>query len=115
MSWWLWNASSRSESGPPPAPRRAAIGGIQPVYPASVSKLFFLLATQATYDDGRLAPSPELDRLLADMITLSGNDATHLDGDMLAGASGGLDLPEPEMALWFERRQAMNRYFRTLG
>ena len=48
------------------------------------------------------------------MITVSGNDATHLVVDALTGTTGGIELPEPEMARWRERRQALNRYFRSL-
>jgi hypothetical protein len=113
-SWRLWNIPLRS----PPAAEmklREAIGGDRAVYPASVSKLFFLLAAHAAYESATLAPTPELDRALADMITVSGNDATHLIVDALTGTTGGVELPEAEMALWLERRYAMNRTFRALG
>jgi beta-lactamase class A len=73
------------------------------------------LAAQAAYESGTLTPTPELDRALADMITVSGNDATHLVVDALTGTTGGVELPEPEMIRWLERRQAMNRTFRALG
>lgn len=113
-SWRLWNFPLRFT----PAAEiklRAAVEGNRPVYPASVSKLFFLLAGHAAYESGALAPTPELDRALAEMITVSGNDATHLVVDALTGTTGGVELAEPEMALWLERRQAMNRTLRALG
>ena len=112
-SWWVWNDSLRLH----PAGEvilRQQVGGGRPLYPASVSKLFFLLAAQAAFEECRLAPTPELERALADMITVSGNDATHLVVDALTGSTGGMELPEAEMALWLERRQAMNRYLRSL-
>ena len=94
---------------------RETIGGDRAVYPASLSKLFFLLAAQAAYESGTLAPTPELKRALADMITVSGNDATHLVVDALTGTTGGVELPEAEMTRWLERRQSMNRTLRALG
>jgi beta-lactamase class A len=112
-SWRFWNLSIRN-SPVPVMKLRAAVNGERPVYPASVSKLFFLLAAQAAYESGALEATPELDRALADMITVSGNDATHLVVDALTGTTGGVELPAPEMALWLERRQALNRYFRSL-
>jgi beta-lactamase class A len=94
---------------------RTAVAGNRLAYPASVSKLFFLLAAQAAFEAGTLDRTPELDRALADMITVSGNDATHLVVDALTGTTGGVELPPSEMALWLERRQAMNRILRALG
>ena len=112
-SWRVWNVPPRLT----PAGEvilREQVRGDRPIYPASVSKLFFLLAAHAAFEEGRLAPTPELERALADMITVSGNDATHLVVDCLTGTSGGAELPSEEMAAWLERRQAMNRHFRTL-
>jgi beta-lactamase class A len=113
-SWRVWNESLRSK----PAAEvilREQVGGDRPTYPASVSKLFFLLAAEAAFEAGALAPTPELKRALADSITVSGNDATHLIVDALTGTTGGIELPEAEMADWLQRRQAMNRTFRALG
>jgi beta-lactamase class A len=113
-SWRLWNFPLRST----PAGEtklREVVAGDRLVYPASISKLFFLLAAHAAYEGGTLTPTPELDRALAEMITVSGNDATHLVVDALTGTTAGVELAEPEMALWLERRQAMNRTFRALG
>jgi beta-lactamase class A len=113
-SYRYWNIPLRSE----PSAHinlRSEINGKRLLYPASVSKLFFLLAAQDAFERGDLAPTPELGRALSDMITVSGNDATHLVVDALTETTGGIELPEPEMALWLERRQAMNRTFRSLG
>jgi beta-lactamase class A len=113
-SWRLWNFPIR---GAPASEMklRAAVNGGRLTYPASVSKLFFLLAAQAAFESGALMPTPELERALADMIAVSGNDATHPVVDALTGTTGGVELSEPEMALWLDRRQAMNRTFRSLG
>ncbi len=115
VSWWRWSDRLREAAGDPTPVGRAALHGRRQVYPASVSKLFFLLAAHGAFEHRLLGPTAELDRALADMITVSGNDATHLVVDALTGTTGGLELAEPEMALWLERRQAMNRFFRSLG
>jgi beta-lactamase class A len=114
VSCWRWARSIRNAL-PLPAGSRAQIGGSRTIYPASVSKLFFLFAAQAALEEGRLAPTPELLRALEDAITVSGNDATHLIVDALTGTSGGLELPGAEMQQWLESRQALNRYFHSLG
>jgi hypothetical protein len=113
-SYRSWNISLRSNPGAH-INLRTDVSGKRLVYPASVSKLFFLLAAQHAFERGALTPTPELERALADMITISGNDATHLVVDALTGTTGGVELAEPEMARWLERRQAMNLCFRALG
>jgi hypothetical protein len=109
-----WNLPLRTAPGAE-IKLRTHINGTRLIYPASVSKLFYLLAAHDAFESGPLAPTPELERALADMITVSGNDATHLVVDALTGTTGGIELPEPEMALWLDRRQAMNRRLRALG
>ncbi|HEV2761425.1 MAG TPA: serine hydrolase, partial [Pyrinomonadaceae bacterium] len=90
-------------------PRRRAI------YPASVVKLFYLLAAHRWLEDGRLKETDELKRALRDMIVDSSNDATHYVVDALSGVSNGAELPEAEMKQWAERRGVVNRYFASLG
>ena len=89
--------------------------GNEPIYPASVIKLFYLVAVHRWLEDGKLADSPELQRTLRDMIVDSSNDATGDVFDALSGVGNGEPLPEAEMKAWAERRQAVNRYFASLG
>lgn len=96
-------------------PARASIRGAVPIYPASVIKLFFLAAAHRWLEDGRLADTPELQRALRDMIVDSSNDATHYVVDLLTGTTSGPELPEPELQVWFERRNAVTNYFSSLG
>ena len=65
--------------------------------------------------DGRLADSAELRRALKDMIVDSSNDATAYVVDAITGTTGGPELPEAEMKVWGEKRNAVNRYFASLG
>ena len=85
--------------------------GDQLVYPASVVKVFYMVAIHAWRAQGRLRASPELDRALSAMIRESSNDATNYIVDLLSGATGGPELPHAAFNRWMARRQAVNRYF----
>ena len=96
-------------------PIQASYRGNVPIYPASVIKLSYLAAAHRWMEDGKLQDSPELRRAMRDMIVDSSNDATHYVLDSLTGTTGGPELPEAEMKVWSEKRNAVNRYFATLG
>jgi beta-lactamase class A len=99
-------------------PRRteqASFRGAEPVYPASVVKLFYLVAAHRWMEDGRLKETEEIDRALHDMIVDSLNDPAHFILDALTGVSNGAELPPAELKEWAERRNAVNRYFASLG
>lgn len=99
----------------PARPLRASHRGDAAIYPASVIKLFYLAAAHRWLADGRLADTPELRRALSDMIVHSSNDATHYIIDLLTGTTSGPELPDDELKAWNEKRNAVNRYFATLG
>ena len=71
----------------PARPERASFRGAEPIYPASVVKLFYLAAAHCWLEDGRLKESEELTRALHDMIVDSSNDATHMVLDSLTGVT----------------------------
>jgi hypothetical protein len=89
--------------------------GGEPIYPASVVKLFYLVAAHRWLEDGKLKETEELRRALRDMIVDSSNDATHYIVDAVTGASNGAELSPSEMKKWAERRNSVNRYFGALG
>ncbi|MEY2407949.1 MAG: hypothetical protein QOF48_619, partial [Verrucomicrobiota bacterium] len=89
--------------------------GDVPIYPASVIKLFYLVAAHRWMEDGRLQDTPELRRALRDMIVESYNEATHYVVDLLTGTTSGPELPDKEIDEWFDKRNAVNRYFTSLG
>ena len=93
----------------------AQVNGDLPFYPASVIKLFYLVALHAAFDDGGIAETPELDRAITDMIVDSGNDPTNYLLEVLTGASGGAELPPAELAAWMAQRQAVTRFFQARG
>jgi beta-lactamase class A len=94
---------------------RASFRGSEPIYPASVVKLFYLAAAHRWMEDKRLKDTEEFERGLKDMIVESSNDATHYVLDSLTGVSNGAELSEKELKKWAERRNAVNRYFAALG
>ncbi len=89
-------------------------GGVA-IYPASVVKMFYLAATHRWLEDGQITDTAELRRAMKDMIVDSSNDATAYILDALTGTTGGPELPEAEMKRWGEKRNAVNRYFTSLG
>jgi beta-lactamase class A len=66
-------------------------------------------------EDGRLTDTPEVRRAMKDMIVESSNDATHYLIDLLTGTTSGPELPEADIRAWFDKRNAVTKYFTTLG
>jgi len=99
----------------PERPAQASFRGEEPAYPASVVKLFYLVAAHQWFEDGRLEEADELQRALRDMIAVSSNDATGYVLDVLTDTTSGKELPPEEMAQWQDNRNAVNRYFTSLG
>lgn len=89
--------------------------GGEPTVPASVVKLFYLVAAHRWLEDGKLADSDELRRILRDMIVDSSNDATAAIVDALTETINGVPLPDDQMREWALRRNVVNRYFASLG
>ncbi len=89
--------------------------GAEPIYPASVVKLFYLVAAHRWMEDGRIKDTAELRRAMRDMIVDSGNEPTHYVVDLLTGTTSGPELPEADMTEWSHRRNAVNRYFHSVG
>lgn len=99
-------------------PQQATQGsfrGAEPIYPASVVKLFYLDAAHRWLEDAKLRETEELKRALRDMIVDSSNDATHYIVDALTGTSNGAELSASEMKRWAARRNSVNRYFSARG
>ena len=59
--------------------------------------------------------TPELARGLKDMIVDSSNDATHFIVDVLTDTAGGGELTPRELKIYSDKRNAVNRYFTSLG
>jgi len=89
--------------------------GDQLIYPASVVKLFYLVAAHRWMEDGKLDESDELKRAMRDMIVDSYNEATHYVLDVLTGTTSGPELAPDSLRAWHDQRNAVNRYFTSLG
>jgi beta-lactamase class A len=96
-------------------PTQASFRGEERVYPASVVKLFYLAAAHRWLEDGRLKMTDELKRGLHDMIVDSSNDATQFIVDALTDTTSGPELPPAQMKKWAYKRNAVNRYYASMG
>ncbi|MCB1024014.1 MAG: serine hydrolase [Acidobacteria bacterium] len=94
---------------------RASYRGDSKIYPASVVKMFYMVALHRQLEDGKIKMTPELNRGLTDMITVSSNEATQYVLDVITGTSSGAELPPEEFKKWAYKRNAVNRYFSSLG
>lgn len=99
----------------PKRPVTASFRGNERIYPASVSKLFYFAAVHRWLEDRKIKETPELRRAVKDMIVDSSNEATQYVVDFLTRTTGGFELPPKEMAEWQYKRNAVNRYFTSLG
>jgi beta-lactamase class A len=99
----------------PKHPVTASFRGNERIYPASVVKLFYLVATHCWLEDKKIQETDELKRAVRDMIIESYNEATQYVVDVLTQTTGGYELPPKEMEEWQYKRNAMNRYFASLG
>ncbi|MEL6582095.1 MAG: serine hydrolase [Cyanobacteria bacterium J06621_12] len=89
--------------------------GVERIYPASIVKLFYLVAIQEWLQGGMVAESLELNRAIRDAIVESSNDATGLLVDVLTGTTSGPELPANPFETWQKQRNIVNRYFSSLG
>jgi len=85
------------------------------VYPASIVKLFYLVAIWEWAEKGMIKTSPELERAVRDMIVDSSNDATSLVVDVLTGTTSGPELTSGPFETWKQQRNIVNRYFQSLN
>jgi beta-lactamase class A len=99
----------------PQHPVTASFRGNERVYPASVVKLFYLVAVHRWLEDKKIQETAELKRAVRDMIVDSSNEATQYVLDVLTQTTGGYELPAKEMAAWQDKRNAVNRYYAALG
>jgi beta-lactamase class A len=99
----------------PQHPVTASFRGNERIYPASVVKLFYLGAVHRWLEDKKIQETDELKRAVRDMIVDSSNEATQYVLDVLTRTTGGFELPAKEMEQWQYQRNAVNRYYSTMG
>ena len=96
-------------------PRGFQYRGVERIYPASIVKLFYLVAVHEWLEREMMSSSPELERALRDAIVDSSNDATGYIVDVLSGTTSGPELPASPFETWKSQRNIVNRYFQSLG
>jgi hypothetical protein len=94
--------------------RGASYRGFERTHPASLVKLFYLVALNEWLEGGMVPESEELQRAARDMIRDSSNDATSLIVDVLTGTTSGPELPPAPFQTWAQQRNIVNRYFQSL-
>lgn len=99
----------------PQNPVTASYRGNERIYPASVVKLFYFAAVHRWLEDKKIGETEELKRAVRDMIVDSSNEATQYVLDVLTHTTSGYELPLKEMEEWQHKRNAVNRYFTSLG
>lgn len=88
--------------------------GFERIYPASIVKIFYLVALYEWVAKDMVQTSPELERAVRDMIVDSSNDATSLVVDVLTGTTSGPELSPGPFETWKSQRNIINRYFQSL-
>jgi len=123
LTWLVYDPPAISNTGGAITPeefwqhpvRGFAYRGVERIYPASVVKLFYLVAIHEWLEREMIATSAELERAVRDMIRESSNDATSLVVDILSGTTSGPELPTGPFETWKHQRNIVNRYFQALG
>lgn len=123
LTWIVYDPPAIANTGGAIAPeafwqhpvRGFSYRGVERIYPASVVKLFYLVALHEWLEREMIATSGELERAIGDMIRDSSNDATSLVVDSLSGTTSGPELPEGPFKTWQHQRNIVNRYFQSLG
>jgi beta-lactamase class A len=89
--------------------------GEEQIYPASVSKMFYLVALHQWLENGKLKTSPALERATKDMIVDSYNEPTQYIVDALTETVNGEELTGKAFEKYAFKRNAVNRYFASLN
>src|SRR5436305_4053964 len=99
----------------PHHPVTASFRGNERVYPASVVKLFYLVAVHRWLEDKKVQDTDELKRAVRDMIVDSSHEATQYVVDVLTQTTGGFELQPKAMEEWQYKRNGVNRFYASLG
>lgn len=95
--------------------KMADVRGEARIYPASVSKMFYMAALQRQLEDRKVKLTPELERGERDMIVDSSNEATQYVLDVITDTSSGAEKPRREFDAWQFKRNRVNRWFTAMG
>jgi len=99
----------------PQQPRLAQYNGREPVYPSSVIKMVYMGYVYHLAKQGVLEITPKVRKKLYQMIHPSSNTATAWIVDLWSQTSGGKLRSPREYKEFAHRRNACNRWLRSLG
>lgn len=99
----------------PRLPKMASYYGDEKVYPASVIKAFYMVATYYQVQQQMLHLDRGLRRDLRMMIEISDNQATNRIVDRLTNTTSGDSLQGGDYQEFIYKRGWTNRYFRSIG
>lgn len=87
----------------------------EPIYPASVVKLFYAIAAYHWLEQGKIGKTAEFDRSMRDMLVDSSNDATSYLVDLLTNTTSGPELDGQDMIEWSSKRNTINEFLKSRG
>ena len=87
----------------------------QPRYPASITKLFWIVALYAQYNTELLPKDIVSEQELRKMIQDSDNEAASHVVDVLTKTESGSELAPEQLKQWIENREWINRFFEKAG
>ena len=91
------------------------INNTKPIYPASIVKLVYGLATYYWIDKGRILLTKELSDAVYNMLYYSSNDATSFVVDIITGTTSGPCIQGECWEKWKYQRSIINDWLKTLG
>lgn len=86
-----------------------------PRFPASVSKLFWMVELYAQLKKGALPDRANFYPDLYKMIQKSDNESASRVVDWLTGTTSGLSLEDEAFNIWLQKRKQLNKFFEVAG
>ncbi len=87
----------------------------EPRFPASVVKLFWMVALYGQFEAGKLTEGGEIEEKLSKMIKESHNGSASFIVDKITQTTSGDKLPPDKLKEWKEKRYSLNRFFDKAG
>lgn len=84
-------------------------------FPASVSKMFWMVEFYAAVEKGMIQNESDFHSNLEQMMLHSNNDAASRIVDKITGTTSGTTLEGEELKTWLEQRQTLNTFFSKAG
>jgi hypothetical protein len=84
-------------------------------YPASISKLFWMVSAFDLIERKQLSNDASLKASLVKMIRDSDNDSASRILDLITDSQSGANLNRKELTIWLEKRHQIDRFFQNAG